>query len=115
MQDTVAEKNKMSDLIKKCQSGDVATREKLLKENSELVWTVVDRFLWCGIDAEELYHLGCIGFWKAVDRFNPQSGIRFSTCAVPQIAGEIRKYLRASTLPKVESLEEKHKNSSTNT
>lgn len=105
----------MYDLIKRSQQGDAAAREKLLNENSDLVWAVVDRFLWCGIDAEELYHLGCTGFWKAVDGFNPQSGIRFSTCAVPQIAGEIRNYLRTSTLPKVESLEEQHKNSAANT
>ena len=100
--------------LPRCQSGDDAAREKLLNENSDLVWAVVDRFLWCGIDAEELYHLGCIGFWKAVDRFNPQPGIRFSTCAVPQIAGEIRNYLRTLT-PTAEHSEGQHKNSATNT
>ena len=104
----------MYDLIKRSQQGDAAAREKLLNENSDLVWAVVDRFLWRGIDAEELYHLGCTGFRKAVDEFIPQSGIRFSTCAVPQIAGGIRNYLRTLT-PTAEHSEEQHKNSATNT
>ena len=101
----------MYDLIKRCQSGDVAAREKLLNENSDLVWAVVDRFLWRGIDAEELYHLGCTGFWIAVDGFDPQCGTRFTTCSVPQIAGEIRKYLRRTVSSEAEAVE-KHPNDS---
>lgn len=97
-------RNVKIDLIIRCQSGDVAARERLLEENGVLVRAVARQFLERGVDTEELYRIGWIGFWKAVDGFDPQSGIRFSTCAVPQIAGEIRNYLRTSALPKVESL-----------
>ena len=109
------ERDKKIDLIIRCQSGDVAARERLLEENGALVRAVACQFLKSGVDAEELYRLGWVGFWKAVDKFDPQSGIRFSTCAVPQIAGEIRKSLRASMPPEMEILEAHPKNSTTNT
>lgn len=109
------ETNEMINLIRRYQSGDIAVREKLVEKNVDLVQALARKFCESDVAAVELYRIGWIGFWKAVDGFDPQSGIRFSTCAVPQIAGEIRNYLRASALPKVESLEEQHKNSATNT
>lgn len=99
------EMNEMYDLIKRSQSGDAAAREKLLEENGHLVQAVVRQFLECGVEADALYQLGCIGFLKAVDGFDPQSGTQFFTCAVPQIAGEIRQFLRQSTLSKSEPFE----------
>ena len=93
--------NETYDLIKKSQSGDDAAREQLLEENSGLVWAVVRRFLGRGVETDDLYQLGCLGFLKAVDGFDPEFGTQFSTYAVPKIAGEIRRFLRDDGAVKV--------------
>lgn len=93
--------NETYDLIKKSQSGDEAAREQLLEENSGLVWAVVRRFLGRGVETDDLYQLGCLGFLKAVDGFDPEFGTQFSTYAVPKIAGEIRRFLRDDGAVKV--------------
>ena len=93
--------NETYDLIKKSQSGDETAREKLLEENSGLVWAVVRRFLGRGVETDDLYQLGCLGFLKAVDGFDTEFGTQFSTYAVPKIAGEIRRYLRDDGAVKV--------------
>ena len=111
MKSTTAERNEMLALIQRYQCGNADAQEKLLRDNSDLVRAVVHRFLGGGTDAEELYRIGSVGFWKAADGFDPQSGTRFTTCAVPQIAGEIRKYLRRTASSEAEALE-KHPNDS---
>ena len=63
-------------------------------ENTGLIWSVAKRFLGRGTDADDLYQLGCLGFLKAVDGFDPNFGTKFSTYAVPKISGEIRRFLR---------------------
>ena len=93
--------NETYDLIKKSQSGDETARELLLEENSGLVWAVVRRFLGRGVETDDLYQLGCLGFLKAVDGFDPEFGTQFSTYAVPKIAGEIRRFLRDDGAVKV--------------
>lgn len=93
--------NETYDLIRKSQSGDETAREKLLEENSGLVWAVVRRFLGRGVETDDLYQLGCLGFLKAVDGFDPEFGTQFSTYAVPKIAGEIRRFLRDDGVVKV--------------
>ena len=93
--------NETYDFIKKSQSGDETAREKLLEENSGLVWAVVRRFLGRGVETDDLYQLGCLGFLKAVDGFDTEFGTQFSTYAVPKIAGEIRRYLRDDGAVKV--------------
>lgn len=86
--------NTTEELIVKCQAGDREAKEQILSENTGLIWSVVRRFLGRGTEAEDLYQLGCLGFIKAVDGFDPQFGTQFSTYAVPKISGEIRRYLR---------------------
>ncbi|MBE6925346.1 MAG: sigma-70 family RNA polymerase sigma factor [Ruminococcaceae bacterium] len=93
--------NDTYDLIKKSQSGDETAREKLLEENSGLVWAVVRRFLGRGVETDDLYQLGCLGFLKAVEGFDVEFGTQFSTYAVPKIAGEIRRFLRDDGAVKV--------------
>ena len=78
-------------LLDQAQSGDSDACEKMLEENSGLIWAVVRRYYGCG---EDLYQLGCIGFIKAVKGFDVTYGTQFSTYAVPKIAGEIRRFLR---------------------
>ena len=83
------------------QSGDRAEMERLLTENSALIWSVAHRFTGRGCELEDLYQLGCIGFVKAVQGFDVEFGTQFSTYAVPKIAGEIKRFLRDDGIIKV--------------
>jgi len=76
------------------QNGDDACMEKLVTENSGLIWSIARRFFGRGTDGDDLYQLGCVGFIKAVKAFDPNYGTQFSTYAVPKISGEIRRFLR---------------------
>lgn len=88
-------------LLRQAQSGDDRAREQLVVENSGLVWSVAKRFFGRGIDADDLYQLGCLGFLKAIDGFDLEFGTQFSTYAVPKISGEIRRFLRDDGAVKV--------------
>ena len=90
-----------SELIASAQAGDKSATEKLVEENSGLIWSVARRFLGRGVEADDLYQLGCLGFLKAVDGFDTNYGTQFSTYAVPKIAGEIRRFLRDDGTVKV--------------
>ena len=89
------------ELIARSQAGDMAAREKLIVENSGLIWAIVRRYMGRGTEADDLYQLGCLGFLKAVDGFDAQFGTQFSTYAVPKISGEIRRFLRDDGAVKV--------------
>lgn len=86
--------SRLEDLIALSQSGDTSATEKLVEENSGLIWSVARRFLGRGAESDDLYQLGCLGFLKAIEGFDLEYGTRFSTYAVPKIAGEIRRFLR---------------------
>lgn len=88
-------------LIKRSQAGDREAGEQLIKENAGLVWSVARRFIGRGTELDDLYQIGCLGFLKAVDGFDPSFGTQFSTYAVPKIAGEIRRFLRDDGAVKV--------------
>ena len=88
-------------LILQCQSGDREAGERLIDENAGLIWSVAKRYLGRGTEAEDLYQLGCLGFIKAVEGFDPSYGTQFSTYAVPKISGEIRRFLRDDGAVKV--------------
>ena len=81
-------------LLDQAKEGDPGAREQLVEENRRLIWSVVSRYTGRGVEAEDLFQLGCIGFLKAIDGFDPAYGTCFSTYAVPKIAGEMRRYLR---------------------
>ena len=89
------------ELIARAQSGDREASESLINENSGLIWSVAKRFLGRGVEAEDLYQLGSLGFLKAVEGFDLQFGTQFSTYAVPKISGEIRRFLRDDGAVKV--------------
>ena len=82
------------ELIALSQQGDRDAGEALVRENSGLIWSVARRFMGRGVESEDLYQLGCLGFLKAVEGFDLNYGTQFSTYAVPKIAGEIRRFLR---------------------
>lgn len=88
-------------LLEKARSGDEAACGAMLEENSGLIWAVVRRYSGCGVETEDLYQLGCIGFIKAVKGFDLTYGTQFSTYAVPKIAGEIRRFIRDDGAVKV--------------
>lgn len=81
-------------LPEKARMGDKQAREQMVQENVWLIWSIVRRFAGKGVEEDDLFQLGCIGFLKAIDGFDPAYGTCFSTYAVPKIAGEIRRYLR---------------------
>ncbi len=87
--------------IRRAQQGDRERAEKIIRENSGLIWSVVRRFTGRGVDADDLYQLGCVGLLKAIDGFDEGFGTRFSTYAVPKISGEIRRFLRDDGAVKV--------------
>ena len=93
--------SRLEELIAQSQEGDRAATEKLVEENSGLIWSVARRFLGRGAEPDDLYQLGCLGFLKAVEGFDLEYGTQFSTYAVPKIAGEIRRFLRDDGAVKV--------------
>lgn len=88
-------------LIAKAQAGDKSAREVLIESNLGLVHHIVKRFLKRGYEAEDLFQIGSIGLIKAIDKFNLDFDVRFSTYAVPMIAGEIKRFLRDDGMVKV--------------
>lgn len=76
------------------QAGDKPAMDRLLAENSALVWSVARRFFGRGCEPEDLFQLGCIGLMKAIRGFDLSQPVAFSTYAVPKIAGEMRRFLR---------------------
>ena len=93
--------SRIEELIASSQAGDESAKELLVAENTGLIWSVTRRFLGRGVEADDLYQLGCLGFLKALDGFNLEYGTQFSTYAVPKIAGEIRRFLRDDGAVKV--------------
>ncbi|MEI3524810.1 MAG: SigB/SigF/SigG family RNA polymerase sigma factor [Eubacteriales bacterium] len=90
-----------AELIRRSQDGDKEARDTLIQENMGLVHHVVRRFLGRGAEAEDLTQIGAIGLMKAIERFDLSYEVRFSTYAVPMIAGEIRRFLRDDSMLKV--------------
>lgn len=82
------------ELIKQAKEGCEEAKRKLLNGNYPLIKSIVKRYLRKGVDYEDLYQLGCVGFLKAISNFNEKFNVKFSTYAVPMIAGEIKRYLR---------------------
>lgn len=81
--------------------GDREAAGRLIEANGGLIWSVARRYFGRGVEAEDLYQLGCVGFLKAIEGFDLEYGTRFSTYAVPKIAGEIRRFLRDDGMIKV--------------
>lgn len=89
------------ELLRAAQEGDRDACEQAVIENNGLIWSVVRRFYGRGVEPDDLYQLGCLGFLKAVQGFDFSYGTCFSTYAVPKIAGEIRRFLRDDGTVKV--------------
>lgn len=91
----------LEELIVRSQQGDRQAGEQLVVDNAGLIWSVARRYFGRGVEPDDLYQLGCVGFLKAVAGFDTEYGTQFSTYAVPKIAGEIRRFLRDDGAVKV--------------
>lgn len=89
------------ELIKKAQSGDESAKETLVNENSPLIKSVIRWFKGKGIENDDLYQLGCMGFLKAINNFDCSFNVKFSTYVVPMVVGEIKRFMRDDGAVKV--------------
>ena len=94
------EKEKI-ELLRKARTGDMQARQTMIQGNLRLVLSVVQRFAGRGESADDLFQVGCIGLIKAIDHFDPDLNVRFSTYGVPMIIGEIRRFLRDNNAVRV--------------
>mgnify|MGYP002570927603 CR=1 FL=1 len=97
----VLKEQEKAELLRRCRQGDKQAREKLISGNLRLVLSVVQKFSNRGENLDDLFQVGCIGLMKAIDNFNPDMDVRFSTYGVPMIVGEIRRYLRDNNAVRV--------------
>ena len=81
-------------LVKNAQNGDEIAKNKLIEENSPLIKSIIKRFCGKGLEYDDLYQLGCLGFVKAIKNFNPEFNVKFSTYVVPMVIGEIKRFMR---------------------
>lgn len=94
------EKEKV-ELLRRAREGDHQARQEMISGNLRLVLSVVQKFASRGENLDDLFQVGCIGLIKAIDHFDPNQNVRFSTYGVPMIIGEIRRYLRDNSAIRV--------------
>ena len=97
----VLKNDEMKELLRRTKEGDQQAREDLIAGNLRLVLSVIQRFSNRGENADDLFQVGCIGLMKAIDNFNVELEVKFSTYGVPMIIGEIRRYLRDNSAMRV--------------
>ena len=88
-------------LLRRAKAGDQDARQQLIEGNLRLVLSVIQRFSSRGENADDLFQVGCVGLIKAIDNFDINQPVRFSTYGVPMIIGEIRRYLRDNSAIRV--------------
>ncbi|MDQ0299523.1 RNA polymerase sporulation-specific sigma factor [Salibacterium salarium] len=93
--------DKVRELIKDSQNGNKTARDEIVNKNTRLVWSVVQRFINRGYEAEDLFQIGVIGLIKSIDKFDLSYEVKFSTYAVPMIIGEIQRFIRDDGTVKV--------------
>ncbi len=97
----VLKESEKTELLKKAKAGDKKAREEMINGNLRLVLSVVQKFSGRGESPDDLFQVGCIGLIKAIDNFDPNLDVKFSTYGVPMIIGEIRRFLRDSNSVRV--------------
>lgn len=97
----VLKNDEMMELLRRTREGDMQAREEMIAGNLRLVLSVIQKFSGRGENVDDLFQVGCIGLIKAIDNFDPEQGVRFSTYGVPMIVGEIRRYLRDNSSVRV--------------
>lgn len=89
------------ELLRRTKAGDEEAREELIQGNLRLVLSVIQKFMSRGEDPDDLFQIGCVGLIKAIDNFDVEKPVRFSTYGVPMIIGEVRRYLRDNSAIRV--------------
>lgn len=97
----VLKKDEMDDLFKRYQNGDIQAKEQLIEGNLKLVLSIINKYNNGKNDMNDLFQIGCVGLIKAVDNFDVSVGVMFSTYAVPLILGEVKRYIRDSSVVRV--------------
>lgn len=85
---------KIKELVARAQAGDEQAKNTLINENSPLIKSIIKRFCGKGLEYDDLYQLGCLGFVKAIKNFNPDFNVKFSTYVVPMVIGEVKRFMR---------------------
>lgn len=85
---------KTVELVLRAQAGDQEAKEVLTQENSPLIKSLIKRFKDKGVEYDDLFQIGCIGFLKAINNFKTEFGVKFSTYVVPMVIGEIKRFMR---------------------
>ncbi len=101
MKDKLLTHEQLIELLELMKQGDIKAHEELVERNTGLVKSIVKRFLGRGVDYDDLYQIGCMGLVKAINNYDVSYNVRFSTYAVPMIAGEIKRHLRDDGMIKV--------------
>ena len=87
--------------VRKAKQGEENSKSILFSENAPLIKSLVNRFKNKGVEQEDLYQIACIGFLKAINNFDENFGVKFSTYSVPMVIGEIKRYMRDNGAIKV--------------
>ena len=90
----ILKEEEKQELFRRIKAGDLQAKEEYIKGNLRLVLSVIRRFSNCNENADDLFQIGCVGLIKAINNFNTDLDVKFSTYAVPMIIGEIRRYMR---------------------
>lgn len=88
------QKDDVVDLVLRAKNGDEYAKTILVQQNQPLIKSLLRRYLGKGVEYDDLYQLGCLGFVKAINKFDPQYQVKFTTYATPLIVGEIKRFLR---------------------
>ncbi len=88
------ENDQILELVGRAKEGDKEAKGKLLEENSHLIKSVIKRFKDKGVEYDDLYQIGCMGFLKAIKNFDSSFNVKFSTYVVPMVIGEVKRFMR---------------------
>jgi len=91
---TVVTPDQNIDLVARAKAGDETAKNQLLVVNSPLIKSIIKRYMGKGVEYDDLYQLGCLGFVKALNKYDDKFGVKFTTYAVPLIMGEVKRFLR---------------------
>lgn len=95
------QKENINDLVLRAKNGDEQAKNLLVQQNQPLIKSLLKRYLGKGVEYDDLFQLGCLGFVKAINKFDPQYQVKFTTYATPLIIGEIKRFLRDDGAVKV--------------
>lgn len=105
----VLKSSETMELLRRSKAGDTQARQELIEGNLRLVLSVIQRFAGRGESVDDLFQVGCVGLIKAIDNFDVNQPVKFSTYGVPMIVGEIRRYLRDNSAIRVVPLHAGHR------